>query len=176
MWQRRGRWLAGLGVLAVTLGLAVVLVQGSGSGVGGKIVGEQAPPLAGASLQSEPLALHDLRGQVVLVNIWSSWCAPCRAEFPLLDATQRELGPHGLAVLGVNTQDTVADARDFLEEVGVSGIRNLHDPDGRLAVQLGARGIPETFLIDQRGVIVDRVIGEVTQEWIESTVRPLVVS
>ena len=133
-----------------------------------------APALAGPGLDGTPVDIDDLRGHVVLVNVWASWCAPCREEFPLLVATQRRLADDGLRVVGINARDDRDSALEFLQAVGGHEIPSVHDPDGHLAVEWGVRGFPETFVVDRDGQIVARRIGEVTAAWIESVVVPVV--
>lgn len=133
-----------------------------------------APELSGKGLSGEARDLRDLRGKVVLVNIWASWCAPCREELPLLLSTAERYEEEGLRLIGVNSNDRPEEARRFLEEIDATTMVNVADPDGRHAVEWGARGVPETFVVDRRGRVVARRSGEVTADWIDAVVRPLV--
>lgn len=137
------------------------------------VVGRPAPALSGSDLEGRSQDLADRRGQVVLVNVWASWCAPCRDEYPVLRDAADGLGPRGLAVLGINTQDSDEDARRFLDELGGEAYPSITDPDGRIAVEWGTAGVPESFVIDRDGTVRVRLVGEVTGAWIASDVLPL---
>ena len=137
------------------------------------LLDQPAPPLSGPTLDGGSLDLQDYRGDVVLVNVWASWCVPCRREYPVLEQASRELTPHGLQVIGINTQDTSEDAVAFLDELGGANFPSVVDPDGRIAVEWGTFGIPETFVVDREGRLRSRVIGEITSEWIAANVVPL---
>lgn len=137
------------------------------------VVGEPAPPLEGPELDGGRVALDDFRGRVVLVNVWASWCYPCRAEYPVLKAAATDLGPRGLSVLGVNTQDKPENARDFLEELGGKAYPSILDPEGTIAVTWATSGVPETFVIDPGGRVRERLVGGVTTQWVTNNVVPL---
>lgn len=132
-----------------------------------------APPLAGPTLDGGSFDLADHRGKVVLVNVWASWCPPCRDEYPLLRAAALDLSPLGLQVVGIDTQDRPEDAQEFLDELGGENFPNVLDPDGRLAVEWGTFGVPETFVVDRDGRLVTRKIGVLTSDWIARNVVPL---
>ncbi|MEV4477366.1 redoxin domain-containing protein [Nonomuraea sp. NPDC049504] len=162
-------------LLAVTITvpiLVAVLVHALGDDPGTRPAPERRKPdLSGHTLDGRPFTPSDLRGAPVLVSVWASWCDPCRQEFPLLVAAARDL--RGVHVLGVDLRDTASAARAFLKETGATSFPHLSDPDGRLALELGARGVPETFLLDRDGFIIDRMIGALTPGWIEAHVPPL---
>ena len=171
------RLVAVLAAVAVVVGVLAVGLRHADSGsdaapAASTLTGHPAPALSGTALDGRHLDLAALRGSVVLVNIWASWCAPCREEIPLLVQAQKQLGPRGLRVVGVATRDGPVAARALLSEVG-GGPESLVDPDGHIAVEWGATGVPETFLVDQQGVVRARCWGEVTQQWLQDTVEPL---
>ena len=182
----RRRWPL-FAVLVVAV-VAVVVVFSVGFGrdpgvVDSALIGQPAPPTSGETLDGGTLDLADLRGDLVLVNVWASWCPPCRREFPLLQQAADELGPAGLHVVGIDTQDDPEDARAFLAQMretyaDQTGTRpgptppSVLDPEGRLAVEWGTFGVPETFLVDRDGTVVDRVVGELSAEWIRDAVVP----
>lgn len=163
--------------LLLLVGLALPLssaLRGDPAAGSGSTTPTPAPALRGESLTGQPTDLADFRGDVVLVNVWASWCAPCRDELPLLLETAEKHRADGLVLLGINTKDRRESAQDLLEEVGGLGVmRNVYDPRGRHAVAWGAHGVPETFVVDRRGRVVARHQGEVSADWIESTVVPL---
>lgn len=162
---------------AVVAAVAAVLDAGIGRDpavVPGQAVGGPAPALRGLTLDGGVFDLAAHRGSVVLMNVWASWCAPCRDEIPELDAAARALGPRGLVVVGVNTQDTPESARRFLAEVsGAVGYPSVDDSTGRVAVDWGTFGVPESFLVDRDGTVRARMVGEVSSQWIDRFVAPL---
>jgi cytochrome c biogenesis protein CcmG/thiol:disulfide interchange protein DsbE len=164
-------------VVAVIAAAVAVLDSGIGRDptvVPARAVGGPAPALRGTTLDGANFDLADNRGSVVLVNVWASWCGPCRDEIPLLDAAARGLGPRGLMVVGVDTQDNPQRARTFLAEVaGTVAYQSVDDSAGRVAVDWGTFGVPETFLVDRDGTVRARVVGEVSPRWIDDQVVPL---
>jgi len=122
------------------------------------LIGEPAPPFRLVGLDGQTTSLADLRGKLVLVNFWASWCIPCREETPLLEATAREYKARGLRVVGVIYQDSADAARAFEASYQLT-YPSLLDPDGRTAIDYGVLAIPESFLVDAAGVMRDRQLG-----------------
>ncbi len=120
---------------------------------------QPAPDFDVSTFSGEPLKLADLRGKIVVLNFWASWCPPCRNETPLLEAAQDNLGDD-VVLVGMDIWDAEGDARDFLEQYGVTYAVG-HDDDGGVAIDYGVSGVPETFVIDADGRIVARLPGEV---------------
>lgn len=106
------------------------------------------------------ISLADLRGQVVVINLWASWCGPCRAEMPALERAYRALRSQGLVILGLNTtfQDDEAAALAFADELGLTFPVAL-DRTGETGRQYELRAMPTTFFVDRRGVIRSVVVG-----------------
>lgn len=140
------------------------------------LVGEPAPALAGRTLAGSQLDLADLRGSVVLVNVWAAWCAPCRDELPVLVAAERRLGERGLRVVGIDIRDGERQARELLAEAGGDPAASVVDPQGRLAGKWQVRGVPETFVVDADGTVRALRVGAVTAEWIDDHVDPLLAA
>ena len=116
------------------------------------------------------LSLKDLRGKVVVLNFWASWCDPCRAEAPRLERVHRRLTRAGTGtVLGVTYQDVPSDSKAFIGEYGLS-YPNARDIGTKLARQYGTRALPETFVLDRRGRIVAISRGEVTERFLTRSV------
>lgn len=174
---RRRRWPRLL--LVIALGVLGAVVLGTGFGrdptvVDTVLMDRPAPPLQGPTLEGGTFDLGDYDGQVVVVNVWASWCVPCRREHAVLQDAARMLMPLGVAFVGINTQDRPEDARAFIEELGRLPYPSVLDPDGRLAVEWGTFGVPETFVVDANGRIRAKLFGELTEGWIVEAVAPLV--
>jgi len=132
-----------------------------------------APGLQGTTLAGQPFDLGQWRGQVVLVNVWASWCVPCKAEQPLLVAAHEQLSPLGLQIVGINVRDRQDQARAFLREHGNAPWPSVVDPDGRRAVDWGTFALPETYLVATDGTVVAKAVGEIDAAWIQDNVVPL---
>ncbi len=113
-------------------------------------------------------SLAEYRGQTVLVNFFASWCLPCRLEMPLLGSLANE----GIPIIGIAYKDRAADTEQFLAEFGNPFHAIGVDTDGRIGLEWGAYGIPETFLVDQSGLVQWRHAGVVDQAVLE-TIRPM---
>jgi cytochrome c biogenesis protein CcmG/thiol:disulfide interchange protein DsbE len=112
-------------------------------------------PPANTSSPGDVLELTALKGQVVYLDFWASWCAPCRESFPWMNRLQGELGPDGLVVIAVNVDRQRADADRFLREHPAQ-FRIVYDADGLLPEKFGVRGMPTSFLIDRNGRVQSR--------------------
>jgi cytochrome c biogenesis protein CcmG, thiol:disulfide interchange protein DsbE len=134
--------------------------------------GRQAPAIEVTQLGPDtPVTDADLRqGDVTLVNFWASWCAPCRVEHPNLEA----LADEGLIIFGVNYKDKPENAMGFLEELGNPYAAMGADVSGRMGLNWGLYGVPETYVIDGAGNIVLRHAGPITQRVIETSIRPAI--
>jgi cytochrome c biogenesis protein CcmG/thiol:disulfide interchange protein DsbE len=163
-------FIAVFGVLAV-LGLLVVGLASKGSsGVG---VGDRAPVGSLSRLEgdgSQSLAAY--RGRWVLVNLWASWCNPCRAEAPALEQFQREHGGPRFTVLGIDSRDLSGDGSDFVDEVGLT-YPQLRDGNGDAAHDYGTTAVPENYLVDPHGIVRLHVPGPVSKETLNEEVAPL---
>ena len=126
------------------------------------------PPVQGRSLG---LASADLHGEVSVVNVFASWCVACKEEHPVFMQIRRE----GLVPLhGLNYKDRPADAAKWLDDLGDPYTRTGADLDGRVAIDWGVYGVPETFVIDRQGRIAYKHIGPVTPQLLDETLRPLI--
>ncbi len=120
-------------------------------------------------LVGEPgITRADLLGKPALVNVWATWCVACRVEHPVLN----ELSKQGVVIHGVNYKDNTADARQWLQEFHNPYQLNISDREGRLGLDLGVYGAPETFLIDAAGVIRYKFVGVVDQRVWETQLGP----
>ncbi|WP_143594747.1 MULTISPECIES: DsbE family thiol:disulfide interchange protein [unclassified Thioclava] len=133
--------------------------------------GKPAPPVQLEPLGDfKPFTDADLKdGKVKLVNFWASWCAPCRVEHPNLEALAEE----GIPIYGVNYKDKPVKAQGFLSEMGNPFAELGADPNGKMALNWGVYGVPETFVIDGTGKVLYRFAGPLTERVIASDLRPL---
>lgn len=164
-------------VLALTAcGGAEVADSGVGSGSGfvggdGSIIvidpAERvpAPELSGQTLNGETYTLADDRGEIVVMNVWASWCAPCRAEAPELEQVWTDVQGDGVQFLGLNTRDSTLSAQRFVETMGLT-FPSVQDTDGRLQLlfsdSLPPQAIPSTLVIDREGRVAARMLGKVS--------------
>lgn len=162
-------------VVAVVAMVAAVLASGlrhDPSVTASPLVGRTAPDFTLPGLDGPPMHLNDLRGQVVVVNFWASWCAECHTEQPALNAVWDQFRDSGVVMVGVDFQDNDADAREYRATSG-SQYPVVVDSDSRTALAFGVRGVPETFVVDQTGRIVDRVVGAVDASTLAGTLNTL---
>lgn len=125
------------------------------------------PPIEGVA---DGFTTADLKGKVTVLNVWASWCIPCRAEHPQLMALKRD----GVAVYGINYKDKPKDAKVFLVELGNPFLKIGADPNGRASIDLGVYGYPETFLIDPQGRIRYKHVGAIMPHDLVEKIRPLI--
>jgi cytochrome c biogenesis protein CcmG, thiol:disulfide interchange protein DsbE len=157
-------------LLAVLLGVGLTRKP---SEVPSPFIGKPAPAFSLPLLQDDArtMAPSDMRGRVWLLNVWASWCAPCREEHPLIVAIARE---DGVPVVGMNYKDDPRDALEWLRRLGDPYIAIAADRDGRIAIDYGVYGVPETFVIDKSGTVRHKHIGPLTRQAWSETVLPLV--
>jgi cytochrome c biogenesis protein CcmG, thiol:disulfide interchange protein DsbE len=138
-------------------------------------VGSKAPPFRAVTVDSVPRAqtLADYKGQVVLLNIWGTFCLPCRDEMPAIEKLHQAMAPQGLRVVAVSIDDPGFEKqiRAFEKEFGLT-FRVLYDPTGRITNDYQTTGVPETFIIARDGVIRKKVIG--AADWNSATNRALI--
>lgn len=165
-------WAAVLAIAVVTLTISVLTggFRSRDVPAPAPTVGERAPALVGTTLTGDRFRLQPRPGTLTVVNVWASWCGPCRDEVPLLDHFAQEWRGRGVRVVTVNTRDGPVAARSFLSQVGARDLLAVSDPDGRIAVAWGATGVPETFVVDQDGTVRAHQIGVVTSAWLEEQV------
>jgi len=159
--------LAGVAVVvAATLGLATSAHAGS-EPLAALMVQTlptpiPAPAIHLANVDGTPRTLENLRGSVVLLNFWATWCIPCRDEMPAMERLHRDYRQRGLRVLGVNFKESAPEVRVFLDKLGVS-FGTVLDTDGKVSEKYRVRGLPVTFLVDREGTLRWKAIG--VREW-----------
>jgi cytochrome c biogenesis protein CcmG/thiol:disulfide interchange protein DsbE len=170
-----------IALLAGILGLIVLFYKGlwgNPSYIPPVLVGTQAPEITAPDLyQPKEVSLSQFRGKVVVLNFWASWCQECKLEHQNLLAIQKRFGQNpNFVMLGVNYQDKEDLARQYLQEHG-NNFEHIRDVKGRISIDYGVYGVPETFVIDQNGVIRHKQIGPIVGETytflVERLIEPL---
>jgi cytochrome c biogenesis protein CcmG, thiol:disulfide interchange protein DsbE len=136
-------------------------------------INKPAPVFSAQKLNApeERLTPADLKGQVWLFNVWASWCVSCRAEHPVLNQLAQQ---HAAVIVGLNYKDEPNDAKKWLDTLGNPYNVSIMDQDGRIGIDYGVYGVPETFVIDKKGVIRYKHTGPVTAEDVQQTFLPLI--
>ena len=158
----RQQW-ATVAAVAGTLAVAALMVDRLvGRQFALVTLGSHAPNFRAETLDGSPRAktLEDYKGRVVLLNIWATYCVPCRVEMPSIETLERTYGPRGLRIvaISVDTLNTEPAIRQFAQRYDLT-FEILHDPTGRIERQYQTTGVPETFVIARDGVIRKKVIG-----------------
>ena len=134
--------------------------------------GQPAPDFSLPAFSGETVRLSDLKGQVVLVNLWATWCPPCKQEMPAIDAFYRAHREAGFTVLMVNVQEDGGTVQAFIKANDFS-FPALLDTQGELMNLYGVHGLPTTFIIDRNGRVRHIQTGAITQAELETIVNPL---
>lgn len=170
--KRRWRWLLPLAAVPVLALLAYGFVLDPRN-IPSPLVGRPAAAFTLTAFDGTPLALDPLRGKVVVVNFWASWCNPaCYDEAPVLERAWRTYRDRGVVVVGIDMQDTAEAAREFIRRFELT-FPNAPDPGGKVAVEYGVYGVPETFFVDRAGTIRAKHVGAVTDEVIRGALERL---
>jgi len=164
--------LIALGGLALAVLIFFLLRQDGAQNVQPVRVGSRLSDFALMDIAGEKVRLSDYEGQVVLVNTWATWCPPCRAEMPALNAYYQNHAAEGFVILAVNAGDTAGDAAAFAQEYGLAFLVIL-DPQTQLLNELNIHNFPTSIVVDRDGVVKDIHIGMLTPEQIEAKVGPL---
>ena len=167
------RYLLPLALFLVLAGFLAVGLSLDPREVPSPLVGKPAPAFQAATLARPDTTLKrdDLLGKVWLLNVWASWCGACRDEHPVLVAYVRRGG--GVPVYGLNYKDKREDGLGWLQKFGNPYTDSLFDPEGRIGIDYGVYGVPETFVIDKAGVIRYKHIGPLTPEVLRDKLEPL---
>jgi cytochrome c biogenesis protein CcmG/thiol:disulfide interchange protein DsbE len=152
-------------MLAVVALLSASCARGAalGAETGVTEVDRPLPPLAGETVQGGTVRAADFRGEVLVVNVWATWCGPCRREQPALQRLGERFGDRGVAFLGLNYNDDPAAARAWVDEFGVT-YPSISDPSGSFADDLGFVGLPDTYVVGRSGTIRFAVFGETSEQ------------
>ena len=171
--RHRWRWLLPLAAVPV-LALLAYGFKLNPRDVPSPLIGRPAAPFSLTSFDGAPVELAALRGKVVVLNFWASWCYPaCYEEAPALERGWQAYKDRGLVLVGVDIQDKEEPAKKFLAQFGHT-FANAPDPAGRVAVDYGVYGVPETFFIDRAGRIRFKHVGALTDALFKKYAEPLV--
>ncbi|NNC76203.1 MAG: redoxin family protein [Acidimicrobiia bacterium] len=142
------------------------------------LIGQPFPALSLDYLEEEgTLDFADLRGEVIVVNFWASWCFPCRAEHPVLTAAAEVYAERGVHFVGIVYQDNADSAIGFLDDFGRGeNYSYVLDPESRGTVELGVYGIPETYFVDTEGIIRAKLQGEVNPTVVLATLEDILAA
>lgn len=162
--------------LGLFVAMAVFLYLGLGfdpQAVDSPLVGKPAPRFSTPDLDdaNQLVTENDLRGKVTIVNVWASWCAPCRIEHPIFVAAAQD---SELQIVGLNYKDQREDAQRWLAELGNPYKKVGHDYEGRAAIEWGIIGVPETFVLDQQGVVHHKHTGPVDPKSWQEEIVPII--
>jgi cytochrome c biogenesis protein CcmG/thiol:disulfide interchange protein DsbE len=155
--ERRVKWPILVVGLVLIAGLLMILASGFGknpNAIPDARTGDRAPAFELVDLDGKRWTLEELSGRPVVLNFWATWCGPCKYEHPLLLAAARSYTD--VVFLGIIYSDEPAKARRYLEVEGTA-YAHLVDPNGRVALDYGVGGVPETYFIDRAGLIVQKV-------------------
>ena len=161
--------------LVLFVALALLLAAGLGRDpkeVPSPLIGKPAPAFALARLDDPQVVIKrdDLLGRVWMLNVWASWCVACRQEHPLLvDFARRKT----VALFGLNYKDKRIDGQRWLAQFGDPYDASIVDADGKVGIDYGVYGVPETFIIDKQGVVRFKHIGPITPEVLRERIEPL---
>jgi cytochrome c biogenesis protein CcmG/thiol:disulfide interchange protein DsbE len=171
--MKRWHFLLPLLVFVVLVGFLAVGLTRDPREVPSPLIGKPAPGFALTRLDDagRTLRREDLLGRVWMLNVWASWCSACREEHPLLVAfAQRRVLP----IYGLDYKDTRREGLGWLGRFGNPYEASLFDAEGRVGIDFGVYGVPETFIIDKQGIVRFKHIGPLTPEVIEQRIVPLV--
>ncbi|MFN0185008.1 MAG: DsbE family thiol:disulfide interchange protein [Aquabacterium sp.] len=170
--MKRLRFLLPLAAFVVLVGFLAAGLKLDPREVPSPLIGKPAPAFALTRLDdaSQTIRREDMLGKVWILNVWASWCAACREEHPHLVAFAKT---RAAPILGLNYKDTRKDGLAWLARFGDPYDASLFDADGRVGIDFGVYGVPETFVIDKQGVIRFKQIGPVTPAIIDERIVPL---
>ncbi len=166
-------------VLAILIALFTVFLatglsnRTSATGRSGEqLIGKKSPDFLAAGIDGDPVSLSNYLGSPIILNFWASWCPPCRDETPHFEKIWRLYRQKNVVILGINVQDTLADADEYIREFDVT-FTNAIDKNGKIMVDYGVTGLPVTFFIDRDGIIIGRWVGSIGESSLKSRAEAL---
>ena len=168
-----------LAIAALVVGISAAVAYGATHYLRKELfpveLGSKAPDFTAYTLDSIPKEkkLEDYRGQVLMINVWATWCLPCRVEMPSIEALHKDYGPKGLKIVAVSIDDPGMDStiRAFARQYGLT-FEILHDPKGKITEAYDISGYPETFIVGRDGVIRKKLMA--ATDWNSPQARALV--
>jgi len=167
------RFLLPLAAFAVLVVFLAIGLTHDPREVPSPLIGKPAPVFTLPQLHdaSKNFSVADMKGQVWLLNVWASWCVSCREEHPVLVEFAKT---HAVPVIGLDYKDQVADAKQWLEKLGNPYTQIAVDSDGRVGIDYGVYGVPETYVIDKQGIIRMKHTGPITSASLAQKILPIV--
>lgn len=168
------RYLLPLGLFFGLVILFIFGLQNDPRKIPSPLINKPAPTFDLPTLHSTDNNIHldDLKGKVSLINVWASWCVACRTEHPVL--VEARSNHNELNLYGLNYKDKRADALQWLKQLGNPYIESAFDESGSVGIDYGVYGVPETFVLDKKGIIRYKHIGPVDKQQLETIILPLV--
>lgn len=168
----RLRYLLPFGIFLVIAAFLAVGLTLESERVPSPLVGKPMPAFALPAVHEPGRTVRpaDFGGQPWLLNVWATWCVSCRVEHPVLIEAARQ---HGAIIVGLDYKDERAAAIDWLRQRGDPYVVSAYDPDGRVGLDLGVYGVPETYVVDRDGIIRYKHIGPVSREQLRERILPL---
>jgi cytochrome c biogenesis protein CcmG, thiol:disulfide interchange protein DsbE len=166
------RFLVPLAVFAALVAFLYAGLSLNPREVPSPLIGKPAPAFSAPRLDdaSKLIKREDFAGKPWVLNVWASWCAPCREEHPLIVEFAKTAG---VPIVGLNYKDETGAARQWLSRLGDPYVVTLHDPAGRIGLDFGVYGVPETFVIDAGGVIRFKHTGPLSRAILQDKIAPL---
>ena len=169
------RYLIPAALFVVLIGFLAVGLKRDPRDVPSPLVGKPAPVFTLPQLDNDKsFSTSDLRGQVWLLNVWASWCVSCRDEHPVLVKFAASGATSAVPIVGLNYKDQVPDAKAWLARFGNPYLLSAVDLDGRVGINYGVYGVPETYVIDKRGTIRMKHTGPITEQSLAERIVPLI--
>lgn len=169
------RYLIPAALFIVLIGFLAVGLKRDPRDVPSPLVGKPAPTFTLPQLDNDKqFSTSDLRGQVWLLNVWASWCVSCRDEHPVLVKFARSSATPAVPIIGLNYKDQIVDAKAWLTRFGNPYTLSAVDLDGRVGIDYGVYGVPETYVIDKRGTIRMKHTGPITEQSLAARIVPLI--
>ena len=168
-----GAQATAVAVVAGLLALLIWRVAHQGDNAASQLAAGKKPPAPAFQLPRlagrGTLSLSSLRGDVVVLNFWGTWCDPCRAEAPLLAAAYRRWKPHGVAFVGVDVKDFPEDAKRFVHHFGIT-YPIVRDKEAKISTRYGTFLFPETYLVGRNGRLLERIQGQLKEEQLDRAI------
>ncbi len=173
--SKRTRWIVAAAIAAVVGGIAwaAFAVLGDDPSItDSPLVGKAAPVVVLSALERDGEVRVSAPGKVLIINFWAPWCVPCKGEHQLFNRAISQWSPDDVQMVGIAYQSDDADVSAFLDIVG-RNIQTLRDDNGEASIEFGVSGVPETFFIDENGIVRARVAGPVNEKLLTTVVTRL---